>query len=163
MKIGEILRQLAAAIEADDSDGIVSKPGDLMVNPLQQTHELLKKGAGVENHVDVFAADDPNEIARLQQMAGIQPAASAPVINQTIVINTGQPGQEVPTVETTAEVSEVSKITEEPAVVKPVKQMSYKDNYANVSENDDIIIDVRNAYDKLREEFEAISFKKGKK
>ena len=155
MKIGEILRQLADAIEADNADGLTSSPGELMVSPLQQTHELLKKEAGVENNVDVFAADDPKELARL---AGVQqPAAQAPVINQTIVINTGQSGQETPSVQTTETVAEA-----EP--VKAPKRMSYKDNYNTISEdNDECINDVGTAYDKLKEEFEALNSNKGKK
>ena len=162
MKIGEILRQLADAIEADNADGLISSPGELMVSPLQQTHELLKKEAGVENNVDVFAADDPKEIARMQQMAGIQPTAQAPVINQTIVINTGQSGQEAPSV-TTETVSEpVAETIIEPT--KERKQMSYKDTYNTISEdNEECINDVGNAYDKLKEEFEAMNRNKGKK
>ena len=168
MKIGEILRQLADAIEADDSSdgsdlGLVNASGivpNASIGPLQQELELLKKSTGVENDVDHFAADDPGELARMQQMAGITPAAAAPVINQTIVINTGQPGQELPSVETTPAVTE---ITEEPEVAKPIKKMSYKDNYSNVSENDDCIIDVGDAYDRLKEEFEAQNGNKGKK
>lgn len=156
MKIGEILRQLADAIDAEGVDSLAT-PGEVMISPLQQTHELLKKAGGVENDVDTFAADDPKEIARLQQMAGIPQAAQSPVIHQTIVINTG--GQGTPTVETTPAVSKVAE--SEPA--KPVKKISYKDNYANISENDDCIIDIGDAYDRLREEFEALTRSKGMK
>ena len=169
MKIGEILRQLADAIEADDSSdgsdlGLVNASGivpNASIGPLQQELELLKKSTGVENDVDHFAANDPDELARMQQMAGITPAAAAPVINQTIVINTGS-GQEAPSVETTP-IEAVTEITEEPEVAKPIKKMSYKDNYSNVSENDDCIIDVGDAYDRLKEEFEAQNGNKGKK
>ena len=167
MKIGEILRQLADAIEADDSSdgsdlGLVNASGivpNASIGPLQQELELLKKSTGVENDVDHFAADDPGELARMQQMAGITPAAAAPVINQTIVINTGS-GQEAPSVETTP-IEAVAETIVEPA--KPIKKMSYKDNYSNVSENDDCIIDVGDAYDRLKEEFEAQNGNKGKK
>lgn len=154
MKIGELLRQLAAIVDSEEEVGAASDtPGELMVSPLQQAHELLKKSNGVENNVDVFAADDPKELARLQQMAGIQPAAQAPVLNQTIVIN--NTGAE-PTVQSTPIVPEpVAETVVEPA--KPVKQMTYEDNY------NEAVIDVGDAFDKLREEFEAISVKKGKK
>lgn len=163
MKIGELLRQLADALDAegistDDDDDSLN--GEIMVSPLQQTLELLKKSTGVENDVDTFAEDDPAEIARLQQMAGITQQAAPNIINQTTVIHTGdsQPPVETPTPE-----PEVSTVSVVPMVAKPLKQITPENNYANISENDDCIIDIGDSYHRLREEFEMLSGKKGRK
>jgi hypothetical protein len=102
MKIGELLRQIADIADAQDvesgndadtvttpsdlnaqADEYGDSPDEVYVGPLQQKHELLKKATGVENNVDQFAADD--EIAQMQQNAGIQQAPT--VIN----INTAAP------------------------------------------------------------------------
>ena len=77
MNVGEILRKVAdiadeieqtaqpeqavaatitqAEVQVDNTDG--TDP-NVMVSPLQQEHELLKKATGVENNVDVFAAEE---------------------------------------------------------------------------------------------------------
>ena len=103
MKIGELLRHIADAIDAEDNQSEVAiadipgngpdldaqageygdSPDEVYVGPLQQKHELLKKATGVENNVDQFADDD--ELAKMQANAGIQQAPT--VIN----INTGAP------------------------------------------------------------------------
>lgn len=99
MKIGELLRHIADAVDAEDNQSDVAIPngpdlnaqageyGDspdkVSIGPLQQKHELLKKATGVENNVDQFADD---ELAQMQQNAGI---AQPTVINQTFQINPG--------------------------------------------------------------------------
>jgi len=169
MKIGDLLRRLADYADDQESGPSGGYPGDhqepanppelnaqagtgespdeVFVAPLQQKHELLKKSTGVENNVDQFAADDPNEIARMQQMAGIQPAA--PVLNQTIVINNTDTESE-PTVQSTS-------LVPEPVAEPTPEQTSYEDNY------NEAVVDVGSAFNELREEFEAIKVKKGKK
>ena len=103
MKIGEILRQLADYVDAQEEQkgypgdhqepanppeldaqaGTGESPDETFVSPLQQKHELLKKATGVENNVDQFAADD--ELMKMQANAGIQQPAT--VINQTIEVH----------------------------------------------------------------------------
>jgi len=99
MKIGEILRQLADIVDAEDAEktqeigdpamsdqaGTGDSPDQVYVGPLQQKHELLKKATGVENNVDQFA-DDDEELTKMQQNAGVAPT----VINQTFEIGTAQ-------------------------------------------------------------------------
>jgi hypothetical protein len=97
MKIGEILRHLADAIDAEDNQSDVSLanvPDNAMepavdnsqdkisIGPLQQKHELLKKAAGVTNNAEQFADD---EISQLQKNAGVAPEPT--VITQTFQIN----------------------------------------------------------------------------
>ena len=60
-------------VEADNTDCTNT---DSMVSPLQQKHELLKKATGVENNVDEFSEEDPedvevDEIEIMKKMAGI--------------------------------------------------------------------------------------------
>ena len=103
MKIGEILRQLADYVDAQEEEtgypgdhqepanppdldaqaGTGESPDETFVSPLQQKHELLKKATGVENNVDKFADDD--ELAAMQANAGIQQPST--VINQTIEVH----------------------------------------------------------------------------
>jgi len=108
MKIGEILRQLADVLDAEEAGrtgqattqdiapdlnaqaGTGESPDEIYIGPLQQKHELLKKATGVENNVDQFAADD--EIAQMQQNAGIPTT----VIN----ISTAAPAESVKQVDT---------------------------------------------------------------
>ena len=45
---------------------------DKMVPPLQQKHELMKKIVGVDNEFDNAGQSQPDELARMKQMAGIQ-------------------------------------------------------------------------------------------
>lgn len=103
MKIGEIIRHiaditdLATELEPGEEQGVYSpvpaqmepvpqqpdvEPNnddsndEIMVPPLQQKHELLKKATGVENNTDQFANDevdpeDPNE-DDLKKLAGIK-------------------------------------------------------------------------------------------
>jgi len=123
MKIGELLRQLADRIDAEESQdpeapepggctpdlnaqaGTGESPDEIYVGPLQQKHELLKKATGVENNVDQFAADD--ELAQMQQNAGIQPTT---IINQTIEI---APGTQQPALQpNTAIISPLSDLTD---------------------------------------------------
>lgn len=109
MKIGEILRQLADMVDAEEDGrtgqatsntlpdldaqaGNGESPDEIYVGPLQQKHELLKKATGVENNVDQFAADD--ELAQMQQNAGI---AQPTIINQTFEINPGSTDPVTPT------------------------------------------------------------------
>lgn len=55
----------------------------LMVPPLQQKHELLKKVAGVDNAYDREAdcAQQPDELDRMKKMAGIVMAGDENEIN----------------------------------------------------------------------------------
>ena len=112
MKIGEILRQLADIVDAEDAEktqeigdpamsgqaGTGDSPDQVYVGPLQQKHELLKKATGkykvigigrddkkLINNVDQFA-DDDEELTKMQQNAGVAPT----VINQTFEIGTAQ-------------------------------------------------------------------------
>jgi len=113
MKIGEILRQLADYVDAQEEGGYPGdhqepanppeldaqagtgeSPDETFVSPLQQKHELLKKATGVENNVDKFADDD--ELAAMQANAGIQ-QQPATVINQTIEVHpNGEQTQSIP-------------------------------------------------------------------
>ncbi len=49
---------------------------EIMVPPLQQKHELLKKATGVENNTDQFAADietdGDDEMDNMRKLAGIK-------------------------------------------------------------------------------------------
>ena len=119
MKIGEILRQLADMVDAEEAEktqeigdpamsgqaGTGESPDQVYVGPLQQKHELLKKATGVENNVDQFA-DDDEELAKMQQNAGVAPT----IINQTFEIN---PGAEQPVTPTnTAIISPLADLTD---------------------------------------------------
>jgi len=56
----------------------------IMVPPLQQKHELLKKVAGVENAYDQeekIESDQPDELGRMKKMAGIVTAGDENEIN----------------------------------------------------------------------------------
>lgn len=124
MKIGELLRQLADIVDAEESNspeaiepggctpdlnaqaGTGESPDEIYVGPLQQKHELLKKATGVENNVDQFADDD--EIAKMQQNAGIQQPTT--IINQTIEIVPGTT-QPAPPIDT-AIISPLSDLTD---------------------------------------------------
>jgi hypothetical protein len=124
MKIGELLRQLADMVDAEESNSPESpepggctpdlnaqadtgeSPDEIYVGPLQQKHELLKKATGVENNVDQFAADD--EIAQMQQNAGIQQPTT--IINQTIEVVPGAQ-QPAPKLDT-AIISPLSDLTD---------------------------------------------------
>jgi len=62
--------ELTTADNTDNTDPI------MMVAPLQQSHELLKKVAHVDNHTSVFA-DDEMDTDRLKQLADIKPKTDA--------------------------------------------------------------------------------------
>ena len=79
MKMAEILRQLADKLDSmsepmgvvpDQPEQVVtSQP--VMMSPLQQKIELLKKGVGVESHFD---GEEQNELDVMKRNAGISPA-----------------------------------------------------------------------------------------
>ena len=89
MKLSDIMRDIADLIDqqGDNQQGGATnnhlKPVQapepelsnepLMVPPLQQKHELLKKVAGVDNAYDQEAGSDqqPDDLARMKKMAGI--------------------------------------------------------------------------------------------
>jgi hypothetical protein len=99
MKLSDIMRDIADLIDqqGDDQQGGATnshlKPVQaqepelsdepLMVPPLQQKHELLKKVAGVENAYDQEADSNqqPDDLARMKKMAGIVIAGQENDIN----------------------------------------------------------------------------------
>jgi hypothetical protein len=99
MKLSDIMRDIADLLDqqGDDPQGGATnthlKPVQapepemadepLMVPPLQQKHELLKKVAGVENAYDQEAGSDqqPDDLDRMKKMAGIVIAGQENDIN----------------------------------------------------------------------------------
>ena len=99
MKLSDIMRDIADLIDqqGDNQQGGATnnhlKPVQapepelsdepLMVPPLQQKHELLKKVAGVDNAYDQEAGSDqqPDDLARMKKMAGIVIAGQENDIN----------------------------------------------------------------------------------
>ena len=99
MKLSDIMRDIADLLDqqGDDTQGGATnthlKPVQapepemadepLMVPPLQQKHELLKKVAGVENAYDQEAGSDqePDDLDRMKKMAGIVIAGEENDIN----------------------------------------------------------------------------------
>jgi hypothetical protein len=99
MKLSDIMRDIADLLDqqGDDPQGGATnthlKPVQapepemadepLMVPPLQQKHELLKKVAGVENAYDQEAGSDqqPDDLDRMKKMAGIVVAGQENDIN----------------------------------------------------------------------------------
>jgi hypothetical protein len=99
MKLSDIMRDIADLLDqqGDDPQGGATnthlKPVQapepemadepLMVPPLQQKHELLKKVAGVENAYDQEAGSDqqPDDLDRMKKMAGIVVAGDENEIN----------------------------------------------------------------------------------
>jgi hypothetical protein len=99
MKLSDIMRDIADLLDqqGDDPQGGATnshlKPVQapepemadepLMVPPLQQKHELLKKVAGVENAYDQEAGGDqqPDDLDRMKKMAGIVIAGQENDIN----------------------------------------------------------------------------------
>jgi hypothetical protein len=99
MKLSDIMRDIADLLDqqGDDPQGGATnthlKPVQapepemadepLMVPPLQQKHELLKKVAGVENAYDNEAGSDqqPDDLDRMKKMAGIVIAGEENDIN----------------------------------------------------------------------------------
>jgi hypothetical protein len=99
MKLSDIMRDIADLLDqqGDDPQGGATnthlKPVQapepemadepLMVPPLQQKHELLKKVAGVENAYDQEAGSDqqPDDLDRMKKMAGIVIAGEENDIN----------------------------------------------------------------------------------
>jgi hypothetical protein len=99
MKLSDIMRDIADLIDqqGDNQQGGATnshlKPVQapepelsdepLMVPPLQQKHELLKKVAGVDNAYDQEAGSDqqPDDLARMKKMAGIVMAGDENEVN----------------------------------------------------------------------------------
>jgi hypothetical protein len=99
MKLSDIMRDIADLLDqqGDDPQGGATnthlKPVQapepemadepLMVPPLQQKHELLKKVAGVDNAYDQEAGSDqqPDDLDRMKKMAGIVIAGQENDIN----------------------------------------------------------------------------------
>ena len=99
MKLSDIMRDIADLIDqqGDNQQGGATnnhlKPVQapepelsdepLMVPPLQQKHELLKKVAGVSNAYDQEAGSDqqPDDLDRMKKMAGIVIAGQENDIN----------------------------------------------------------------------------------
>ena len=99
MKLSDIMRDIADLLDqqGDDPQGGATnthlKPVQapepemadepLMVPPLQQKHELLKKVAGVDNAYDQEAGSDqqPDDLDRMKKMAGIVIAGEENDIN----------------------------------------------------------------------------------
>jgi hypothetical protein len=99
MKLSDIMRDIADLLDqqGDDPQGGATnthlKPVQapepemadepLMVPPLQQKHELLKKVAGVNNTYDQETASDqqPDDLDRMKKMAGIVIAGEENDIN----------------------------------------------------------------------------------
>jgi hypothetical protein len=99
MKLSDIMRDIADLLDqqGDDPQGGATnthlKPVQapepemadepLMVPPLQQKHELLKKVAGVENAYDQEAGSNqqPDDLDRMKKMAGIVIAGQENDIN----------------------------------------------------------------------------------
>ena len=103
MKMSDILRDLAELLDqhqepqgADMSQNSTQQrmtqahPAEpeldddpVMVPPLQQKHELLKKVAGVDNAYDreADAANQPDELNRMKKMAGIVIAGDENEVN----------------------------------------------------------------------------------
>jgi hypothetical protein len=89
MKAAEILRQLADLIDQNSEQSQAVPAADLtpvevdntdntetsvMIPPLQQKIELLKKATGVDNHYDQCGCDEePDELAMIKRHAGINP------------------------------------------------------------------------------------------
>jgi len=102
MKMSDILRDIAELLDQRQSQGadmsqnttqqrmIPAQAAEpelddepVMVPPLQQKHELLKKVAGVENAYDNEAGNDqqPDDLDRMKKMAGIVVAGDENDIN----------------------------------------------------------------------------------
>jgi hypothetical protein len=99
MKLSDIMRDIADLLDqqGDDPQGGATnthlKPVQapepemadepLMVPPLQQKHELLKKVAGVENAYDqeTDSQEQPDDLDRMKKMAGIVIAGEENDIN----------------------------------------------------------------------------------
>ena len=99
MKLSDIMRDIADLLDqqGDDPQGGATnshlKPVQapepemadepLMVPPLQQKHELLKKVAGVDNAYDQEAGSNqqPDDLARMKKMAGIVMAGDENEVN----------------------------------------------------------------------------------
>ena len=99
MKLSDIMRDIADLIDQQGNDPqggatnthlkpvqapepeIADEP--LMVPPLQQKHELLKKVAGVDNAYDQEAGCDqqPDDLDRIKKMAGIVIAGDENEVN----------------------------------------------------------------------------------
>lgn len=101
MKIGEIIRKIAditdiaggnevevqpeveiepksvtPELDAVEVDNVDHTDDGVMVPPLQQKHELLKKATGVDNDTEQFADDDEDELDQLKKMAGLDNSAA---------------------------------------------------------------------------------------
>ena len=99
MKLSDVMRDIADLLDqqGDDQQGgatnnhlkpvqapepeLADEP--LMVPPLQQKHELLKKVAGVENAYDQEAGGNqqPDDLDRMKKMAGIVIAGDENEVN----------------------------------------------------------------------------------
>ena len=102
MKLSDIMRDIADLIDQKIGKGIEDggttnshltpvqppepemKDEPVMVPPLQQKHELLKKVAGVDNAYDQAGdadSDNSNELDRMKKMAGIVVAGDENEVN----------------------------------------------------------------------------------
>jgi hypothetical protein len=77
MKMADLLRQLADKLDGlnDIDDLLNTAPSDpqvqpVMITPLQQKLELLKKGVGVESEFDTDS-ESKDEIATIRKNAGL--------------------------------------------------------------------------------------------
>ena len=94
MKIGEILRGIADALDADEQlksqpvavaepvNATAQQPDDLFVPPLQLKMELLKKAVDVESIYDTDESEEehhsyPDMMTQIRRNAGINPAVVA--------------------------------------------------------------------------------------
>lgn len=90
MKIAELLRALSDIVASADTEApagqetpaqtpAVDPHGDaevgIMVPPLQQKLELLKKSAGVDNMYDNQDGQETDELVRIKQLGGVTPTA----------------------------------------------------------------------------------------
>jgi hypothetical protein len=80
MKIDEILYKLVDFVAANQPQTtaaaapaeLAKQPDDIMVPPLQQKMELLKKAVGVEN---IYDSNQEDELQQLKRAAGVPTAA----------------------------------------------------------------------------------------
>lgn len=72
MKMSDVLRDIADQLDQKDAESTTAT--GTMIPPLQQKLELLKKVSGVPS---VFDKEEPDELADIKKIAGIQPQQAA--------------------------------------------------------------------------------------
>lgn len=74
MRVAEILKHVIDLLDQEEqqqSQDTISSETPVMVPPLQQKIELLKKSSGLDNVYDEQPEDETNEIENLKKRAGL--------------------------------------------------------------------------------------------